>query len=252
MTCWSRPVSPTARRADLIRVVNADSDTNLLPHTSSSSSILVTTRSRWTMRCSRTASTCGSTWTSWPSLCSSAVAVFSSFLPNRKRTSPPCGMPVRHDVTGIGRLSLARAPRREARSGRLATGPAASLGRWAGGRRRAGLRSHHSASSSDGSSREERSRSLPSQRGTIWPKAKTAPNRISKISAQRALSARCWREVPAQVFGVRDRDGVAVDEGGHLPELPVQRVDVRRQVSHLPSDRVGGATDASEEMILWI
>ena len=223
----------------LIRVVNADSDTNLLPHTSSSSSILVTTRSRWTMRCSRTASTCGSTCTSWPSLCSSAVAVFSSFLPNRKCTSPPCGMPVRHDVTGIGRLSLARALRHEARAcGCRPRG--VSSGRQASGRRRrvvrtptrgrtlyrcwsafprpgtfaerrsrcrssettsgtwSTIRSHHSASTSDGSSREERSRSLPSQRGTIWPKAKTAPNRISKISAQRALSARCWREVPAR------------------------------------------------------
>ena len=91
MTCWSRPVSPTARRADLIRVVNADSDTNLLPHTSSSSSILVTTRLAMDDEVLEDGEHLRFDVHQLAIACSSAVAVFSSFLPNRKRTSPPCG-----------------------------------------------------------------------------------------------------------------------------------------------------------------
>ena len=62
-TRWSRPVSPTAWRSCLIRVVKADSDTKSWPQTVSSSSDLVTTRSRCSTRWASTSNTCGSTCT---------------------------------------------------------------------------------------------------------------------------------------------------------------------------------------------
>ena len=54
------PLSPMALRAALIRLVRVDSETIRPPHTASSRSSLVTTRSRLRIRCTSRSKTCGS------------------------------------------------------------------------------------------------------------------------------------------------------------------------------------------------
>ena len=86
--CWA-PSSPTARRAALIRVVSADSLTKRSPHTLSSSSFFVTTRSRCSTRYARTLKTCGSMATGTPARRSSKTSVSSSNAPNEKINGRP-------------------------------------------------------------------------------------------------------------------------------------------------------------------
>ena len=57
------PLSPTARRAALIRLVNVDSETIRPSQTAASRSSLLTTRSRFSIRWTRRSNTCGSTGT---------------------------------------------------------------------------------------------------------------------------------------------------------------------------------------------
>ena len=75
ISLWSRPSSPIARRACLIRLVTAASVTNRPPHTASMSSSLDTTRSRCETRYLSTSNVCGSIGTGRPSRRSSKRAV---------------------------------------------------------------------------------------------------------------------------------------------------------------------------------
>ncbi len=61
MKLWSLPLSPSARRAALIRELSVASDTMRPCHTASKSSSLLTIRSRLRMRCISRSNTCGST-----------------------------------------------------------------------------------------------------------------------------------------------------------------------------------------------
>ena len=62
----SMPLSPIAERAALMRLDNVDSDTIRPRQTAVSRSCLLTTRSRFLTRQTRTSKTCGSTATSCP------------------------------------------------------------------------------------------------------------------------------------------------------------------------------------------
>ena len=66
MVCWRSPLSPTARRSELMRLVSVDSDTIRPPQTEAMRSSLLTTRSRFATRWTKRSKTCGSSGISSP------------------------------------------------------------------------------------------------------------------------------------------------------------------------------------------
>jgi len=83
MKRWLFPSSPSASRADLIRLATAASETIRPSQTFSTSSWRETSRSRFSTRRASSANTCGSTGFTLPSARSSTRARSSSKGPKR-------------------------------------------------------------------------------------------------------------------------------------------------------------------------
>ena len=101
------PLSPTALRAALIRLFKVDSETIRPPHSESSRSSLVTTRSRFRIRCTNRSKTCGSSAIASPFRRSSRRATSNTWSVKRNSIRTPLG-PSRAIITRFSRANQAR------------------------------------------------------------------------------------------------------------------------------------------------